>query len=121
MRRSKRLRTNHVSYFVVRTSHFVHLKRLPQGDKDLRGLKSRDRVQVSTDINPHGSHRRLITDAEADGVTVVVEQTFEVNSVVHIAAVIENHASQPFLERYGKATFGINNEELVTANWNANQ
>jgi hypothetical protein len=49
-------------------------------------------VQVSADINPDWAHRRLIADAEADSVTIVIEQTPDVNSVVHIAAVIEDYA-----------------------------
>src|SRR6185503_9527570 len=97
------------------------LKRLPECDKDLGGLQSGNRIQVSTDIDPHGSHRRLITDAEAQGVTVIIEQTSDVNSIVHIAAVIEDHAPQPFLERYRKASLGIQDEELLPTDGNANQ
>src|SRR5258706_3081 len=35
----------------------VPLKRLSKSDKDLRGLQPGNRVQVSTDINPHRAHR----------------------------------------------------------------
>ena len=99
----------------------VRLKRLPKGDKDLGGLQSGNWIQVSTDIDPHRAHRRLIADAEAHRVTVIIEQTPDVNSVVHIAAVIEDHAPQPFLERYRKASLGIQDEELLPTDGDPNQ
>src|SRR5687768_4862580 len=84
------------------------------------GLEPGNWVQVAPDVNPHRPDRRLIAQAEANRVTVIIEQTPEVNTVVHIAAVIEDHPTQPFLEGYRKASLGIKDEQLVTARGDAN-
>src|SRR5262245_41645778 len=98
----------------------LRLERLPKGDKDLCGLEPGNRAQVSTNIDSHRPYRRLIADAETNGIAVVVEQTLEVNSVVHIAAIIEDHASQTLLERYWEPSLRINDEELLASDRDSN-
>src|ERR1039458_215664 len=90
-------------------------KGLTQGDEQLRGLESGNRIQVSAHINSYRADGSLVAQTHAHGVAVIAEEMAESNITIHVTTIIEQHPSQALVDRQGKAALGVNNEELAPA------
>src|SRR5262245_27896248 len=64
-------------------------KRLPQSNKDLCRLDSRQRIQVAAEIDSDRAHRCCVAQADTDRVAVLICEVFESNTIEDVSAVIK--------------------------------
>src|SRR6516165_7070578 len=93
---------------------------LPKSDEYVCGLQSRNRVQISPDIDPDWPHGCLVAETRADYIAVIRPEMAKANGLVHVPTVVENHSSQAFLQWDREAPFGVNDKQLATSRGDCN-
>src|SRR6516225_4332234 len=93
---------------------------LPKSDEYVCGLQSRNRVQISPDIDADWAHGCLVADTHADCVAVIGPEVAKTNSLVDVPTVIETHSSHAFLQWDRAAPFGVNDKQLATSRGDCN-
>src|SRR5436853_3292645 len=88
---------------------------LPYGDKELGGTQPGHGLQQVTDVKPHRTNGGVIAEAEAHGVSVIVDQVRHSDVPVNVAAVVKENATQVVHHWNGKAQLAIDDEELQPA------
>src|SRR5215469_4336569 len=69
-------------------------KCLSQGDVELSSFHSRDRVQISSNIEANRADWRLVPQADADRICVVSNKVVNANRAVDIATIVENGGAE---------------------------
>src|ERR1700756_5412667 len=69
-------------------------KCLSQGDVELSSFHSRDRVQISSDIEANRADWRLVPQADADRICIVSNKVVNANRAVDVTTVVENGCAE---------------------------
>src|SRR5437762_8528147 len=73
------------------------------------------------DIYSNRTDRCCVTQSKSNRVGVVRAKVFETNRVEDVAAIVEGHEAQSFLNGYWNAKFGVENDELTSSGRYANE
>src|SRR6266567_1783859 len=86
------------------------LKCLAQCDEELRCPDASDRIEISSDVEPHRPDGSVVAQTNSDGVGVIVHELRKVDAPVDVAAVIEYDATEVVDDGNGITQLGIQNE-----------
>src|SRR4029077_18577051 len=84
----------------------------------MRRPQSRNRIQVSTNINSYWPDGCLVSQAYTNRITVILNEPTKINRLVYVSTIIKNHAAQALFYRDREASLRIENKELLSTSGN---